>query len=150
MRALGVENEVVERRDPGGSRPGKRANIKRIHLEGHEKMFRDYFAEAPTYPLGMFRCRYRIQRPLFLRIMEVVCQYDPYFVQKRNAAGVLGLFSIQKCTTVLCILAYGVSPDALDKYCKMGKSTAMEAMKWYVKAIRAVRAQGHLLATTYS
>jgi hypothetical protein len=73
IESLGVENEVVERRDPGGSRPGKRANIKRNYLEGHEKMFRDYFAETPTYPPGMFRCWYSMQRSLFLRIMEVVC-----------------------------------------------------------------------------
>jgi hypothetical protein len=60
IKSLGVENEVVERRDPGGSRLGKRANIQRNHLEGHEKMFRDYFSETPTYPLGIFRRRYRM------------------------------------------------------------------------------------------
>jgi hypothetical protein len=60
-------------------------------------------------------------------------------------AGVLGLSSIQKCKSALRILAYGVSPDALDEYCRMGESTAMEAMKQYVKAIRAVFKVTYLL-----
>jgi hypothetical protein len=101
-------------------------------------MFRDYFAKTPTYSPGMFRHQYRMQRPLFLRIMEAVCEYDPYFFQKRNVAGILGLSSIQKCTAAFRILAYGVSPDALDEYCRMGESTTVEAVKRYVKAIRAV------------
>jgi len=38
-------------------------------------------------------------RTLFLRILQAVEQQDEYFVQKRNAAGTLGLSSLQKITT---------------------------------------------------
>jgi hypothetical protein len=79
-----------------------------------------------------------MQQPLFLRIMQAVWDYDPYFLQKRNAKGILGLSNIQKCTVVLCILACGISPDATDEYYRLAKSIAMEAMKRYVREIRAV------------
>jgi hypothetical protein len=37
-----------------------------------------------------------MSRELFLRIMNVVEAHDDYFVQKRNAANVLGLSCFQK------------------------------------------------------
>jgi hypothetical protein len=74
---------------------------------------------------------------LFLKIMHEVCTYDSYFVQKRNAAGILGLSTIQKCMAALRLLAYGTSGDAIDEYCRLNESTTMEAMRRFVLAIRA-------------
>jgi hypothetical protein len=54
------------------------------------KLFNDYFAERPTYPEKYFRRRFRMSRPLFLRIAEAVKQHDHYFAQKRNVVGALG------------------------------------------------------------
>jgi hypothetical protein len=34
------------------------------------------------------------------------------------------------------MLAYSVSADACDEYCRLGESTALEAMKRWVVAIR--------------
>jgi hypothetical protein len=42
-----------------------------------------------------------MKRELFLRLVDVVCSFDPWFVQKRDALGRLGLSSLQKCTTAL-------------------------------------------------
>jgi hypothetical protein len=98
---------------------------------------KDYFGEDSVYPLHLFRRRFRMQRCLFLRIMHEVCTYDSYFVQKRNAAGVLGLSSVQKCTAALHMLAYGTSGDVVDEYCRLSESIAMEAMTRFVVAIRA-------------
>jgi hypothetical protein len=36
-----------------------------------------------------------MRRHLFIRIMNVVEEHDDYFVQKRNAAGTLGLSYLQ-------------------------------------------------------
>jgi hypothetical protein len=79
-----------------------------------------------------------MQRSLILRIMQATCEFDPYFVQKKNIAGTLGLSNIQKCTVALCILAYGIDGDAIDEYCRLRTSTAMEAMKRFVAAIQKV------------
>jgi hypothetical protein len=70
-------------------------------------------------------------------VLHEVCAYDSYFVQKRNVAGILGLSSVQKCTTTLRLLAYGTSGDVIDEYCWLSESTTMEAMRRFVLAIRA-------------
>jgi hypothetical protein len=147
--SLGMVNEIQERRTHGGSRPGKRGNIDREREVGHERILKDYFGENPVYPPHIFRRRFRMQRSLFLRIMHEVCAYDSYFVQKRNAAGVLGLSSVQKCTAALRLLAYGTSGDAVDEYCRLSESTAMEAMRRFVLAIRACFESRYLRQPTH-
>ena len=69
--------------------------------------------------------------------MHEVCAYDSYFVQKCNAASVLGLSNVQKCMAALHLLAYGTSGDVVDEYCWLSESTAIEAMKRFILAIRA-------------
>ena len=121
----------------GGSQPGRAANVERERQEGHDKMFTDYFAEIPVYGASHFHRCYRMRRPLFLFIMGKVCARDAYFVQKSDGLGKLGLSSIQKCTAALRMLAYGITADATDEYCRLAESTAMEAMKHFCIAIRA-------------
>ena len=70
-----------------------------------------------------------MQHSLFLRIMHEVCAYDFYFVHKRNAAGILELLSLQKYTTILRMLAYSVFEDAVNEYCSLSDTIAMESMK---------------------
>ncbi|XP_038698026.1 uncharacterized protein LOC119995584 [Tripterygium wilfordii] len=105
---------------------------------GHERLYRDYFAETPTYPPNIFRRRFRMNRSLFLRILSAVEGFDPYFAQKRDAIGVPGLSSLQKVTTALRILAYGASADSVDDYVRIGKNTAIESVKRFVRAIIAL------------
>jgi hypothetical protein len=57
-----------------------------------------------------------MRRSLFLRIISVVEKHDEYFVQKRNAANVLGLSCLQKVVVAFLMLAYGTPADALDEY----------------------------------
>ena len=62
-----------------------------------------------------------MHRHLYLRIMHVVEAHDDYFVQKRNAAGKLGLSCLQKVTAAFRMLAYGIPTDAMDEknsYCR--------------------------------
>ena len=74
-------------------------------------------------------------RTLFLRILQAVEQRDEYFVQKRNAAGTLGLSSLQKITAAFRMLAYGVAADAMDDYVRIGESTAIESLRRSVAAV---------------
>jgi len=53
-----------------------------------------------------------MRRTLFVRIWNAIEQHDQYFVQKRNAAGILGLSSLQKITAAFQMLTYGVAADA--------------------------------------
>ena len=64
-----------------------------------------------------------MSRELFLRVMNAVEAHDDYFVQKRNAANVLGLSCFQKVTAAFRMLTYGVPADATDEYVRIGEST---------------------------
>ncbi|KAF5472425.1 hypothetical protein F2P56_009145 [Juglans regia] len=122
----------------------RRNFIRRDHIQGHECLFRDYFSENPVYPSNLFRRRFRMSRPLFLRILNEVEAYEPYFVQRRDNAGRLGLSFMQKITAELRMLAYGVTGDFIDKYIRIGESTAMESLKKFCKTIITVFSDEYL------
>ena len=79
-----------------------------------------------------------MSRPLFLRIVNEVEQYDPYFIQRTDAVGVLGLSSLQKITAAYRILAYETPADSVDEYIRIGESTAIESLRRFVKAVIAM------------
>jgi hypothetical protein len=76
-----------------------------------------------------------MSRDLFKRILKAVEQHDEYFVQRRNAANVLGLSPFQKVTAAMRMLAYGVPADATDEYVRIGESTATESLRRFVRAV---------------
>ena len=90
------------------------AVIDHDRVEGHNRLYRDYFAETPKYSLQKFRRRFRMRRPLFFRIQSAVENYDPYFVQSMDCSSRMGLSSIQKITATMRMLAYGASADSVD------------------------------------
>ena len=47
----------------------------------------------------------------------------------------IGLSPLQKCTTALCILAYGLPVDSVDKCVWIGETAAMECLEWFVSNI---------------
>ena len=121
----------------GGSSQGKRANIERARVLMDERMHLDYFAESPVWGPAYFRKRYRMRRSLFLTILDRVCARDRYFLQKRDACGLVGLSARQKITAALRMFSLGVCVDAMDEYCRTSESTTMECMKRFCVAVRA-------------
>jgi hypothetical protein len=103
---------------------GPRKRIRRDHGGAHDRLVEDYFAEHPLYPESMFRTRFRMNRDLFLRIVNALGQWSPYFTYMADCSGRIGLSPLQKCTAAMHMLAYGTPADALDEYLKIGKSTA--------------------------
>ncbi|KAL8476227.1 hypothetical protein ACS0TY_028765 [Phlomoides rotata] len=57
------------------------------------------------------------------------------FGLRRNAAGQLGLSTLQKVTTDVRILAYDVPADATDEYIKIGESTTIDCLKRFCRSI---------------
>ena len=84
---------------------------------------------------------------LFLRLVDEISEYDSYFVQKKDV-GKLGLSAIQKCAAAVEILGYGMTPDALDQYLRIAKSTTREAIKRFVKVIQALYKSWYLRKST--
>ncbi len=70
--------------------------------------------------------------------MNAIEAHDEYFVQKRNAAGILGLSCLQKVTTVSRMLCYGIAADAVDEYVRIGGSTVIRSFKRFVVAVYEV------------
>ncbi|RWR79968.1 putative nuclease HARBI1 [Cinnamomum micranthum f. kanehirae] len=76
-----------------------------------------------------------MSRSLFLRIQSVLEANGPYFVQRRNNAGRLGLSSFQKMIAAIRLLAYGGTADLCDEYLRIGESTALKSLKKFVEAV---------------
>ena len=77
-----------------GSKPGRRY-VFREHEACNERLLRDYLAMQPTFDDVKFRCRFQMRRSLFLHIVERVCSFDPWFMQKHDGFGHLGLSTLQ-------------------------------------------------------
>src|SRR3989337_1327515 len=87
--------------------------INRDRVSGAKLLHKDYFASKPTFPDDpWFRRRFRMRKPLFLRIVEGVEAHDDYFKLTRDCCGQLSFSAKQKCTTALRMLAIGNGADA--------------------------------------
>ncbi|XP_020268193.1 uncharacterized protein LOC109843648 [Asparagus officinalis] len=135
---LKCQQQLLEELQAASNRSHKRTYIERNHEAAHQRLMKDYFVESPTYTDHQFRRRYRMQRPLFLRIVDSLSNYDTYFTQRRNSAGKRGLSPIQKCTAAIRMLAYGVAADACDEYVKIGETTAVECVSKFCEGIVAI------------
>ncbi|XP_028102978.1 uncharacterized protein LOC114302180 [Camellia sinensis] len=139
-----LEIVIVAKMEEESRSRQRRVFIRRNTLQGHQRLFLDYFTESPIYPPNVFRKRFRMNRSLFLRIHSTLKAHEPYFVQKRNGAGVLGLSSYQKMTVALRMLAYGVVVDFMDGYVRIGERTAMKSLKKFVKAVVTIFSDEYL------
>jgi hypothetical protein len=78
----------------------------------------------------------------------VVREYDTYFVCKKNCVVTVGFSSIKKFTVVLRILAYGAHVNTRDDYMRMTRSTAIECLYQFNKAVVEVLGEPYLRAPT--
>jgi len=74
----------------------KRVHIERNHEEGNVRLWNDYFSETPTYPQNLFRRRFRMNKPLFMRIVDRLSNEVEFFRQKKDALGRVSLSPLQK------------------------------------------------------
>ncbi|XP_024016181.1 uncharacterized protein LOC112089666 [Eutrema salsugineum] len=113
----------------------KRAYIERERELGHQQLWNDYFSEDCTYPPHVFRRRFRMNKPLFMHIVDRLSKEVSYFKQKRDAAGRFGLSALQKCTAAIRIMAYGSASDAVDEYLRLGESTTLLCLEKFVEGV---------------
>ena len=125
-----------------------RTFIRRDFVQATERIFCDYFAEPPLYPLNIFRRRFRMSCSLFLCIKSMLEATEPYFVQRRNTAGRLGLSSFQKMTAAIRMLTYGTTANLCDEYVSIGERTAMKCLKKFVKGVVSNFSEEYLQSPT--
>jgi hypothetical protein len=75
---------------------------------------------------------------LFCHIQYAVEAHNPYFPQRRDGSKRLSFSSLQKMTTTLRMLAYGIIIDFIDKYLKIGEATVIESLERFVQVVISV------------
>ncbi|CAN7123921.1 unnamed protein product [Brassica rapa subsp. narinosa] len=75
------------------------------------RLWNDYFSETPTYPENLFRRRFRMNKPLFIHIVDRLSNEVPFFRQKKTVSeGLVSLHfkSVQQLFVcwhmVLCLM----------------------------------------------
>ncbi|CAL2240989.1 unnamed protein product [Prunus armeniaca] len=80
--------------------------------------------------------------------VRIFCNYDEYFVQKKNCAGNLGLLPEQKFTVVIRMLAYGSSADQVNEIARMRESTILESLVQFCDAVKTLYTRDYLRRPT--
>jgi hypothetical protein len=133
---------------PSKRRSAPRKYINRNRERAHEQLVADYFTEDPLYPDAIFRRRFRMRRHVFLRIVNALGSWSPYFTQRADCTKRLGLSPLQKCTVEIRMLAYGTAADMLDEYLKVAESTALECLEKFVEGVVKVFGGEYLRSPT--
>ncbi|XP_013585405.1 PREDICTED: uncharacterized protein LOC106294396 [Brassica oleracea var. oleracea] len=132
----------------GSSGSKRRRYFKRDHAAANQRLVDDYFSNQPTYDDAMYRRRFRMRKHVFLWIVGDLSSSDDYFTQRFDAANKEGISPLEKCTTAMQMLAYGVAADAVDEYIKIGGTTALECLRRFCKGIIQLYEQVYLRAPT--
>lgn len=90
------------------------------------------FSATHVYNQRLFKSKFRIRIPLFLRIMSVVIGHNSYFIKRPSVTSVMGL-SIQNCVAVINMFAYGIGANTTEESRRLSKSTAIEDLKRIVQ-----------------
>jgi hypothetical protein len=138
-----ADNQLEQSMKWGGSVFGHEV-INREREKFHEILMNDYFVENPVFGESKFRRRFRMNRSLFLRIMDDLKASNKYFMQRRDATGKLGFSSHQKIGAAIQLLAYGFATDAVDQYFRMAETTASDCLKVFCKEIIKVYGDEYL------
>ncbi|WVZ50925.1 hypothetical protein U9M48_002130 [Paspalum notatum var. saurae] len=124
--------------------------VPRERDDGDARIRRHYFCANPIYTPEQFRRRFRMSRDLFNRILNGVISVDPYFEQRGDCTGLMGLSALQKVVASMRILAYGVPADATDEYVQIGESTAREALIHFCSAVITAFGKEYLHSPTHT
>src|SRR3954471_462213 len=55
-----------------------------------------------------------------------------------NATGKIGLSPLQKCTSVIRMLAHGSPADSVDQYVRISESTSIECLQRFIQGVNDV------------
>uniref|UniRef100_A0A0D3BT31 DDE Tnp4 domain-containing protein n=1 Tax=Brassica oleracea var. oleracea TaxID=109376 RepID=A0A0D3BT31_BRAOL len=83
----------------------------------------------------MFRRCFRMNKSLFMRIVDQLSAEIPYFQTRRDATGRFGHSALQKATAAIRMMAYGCPADAIDEYLRLGETTALLCLEHFVEGI---------------
>jgi hypothetical protein len=109
--------------------------IERERENGHHRLWNDYFAENSLFLSYMFRRRFRMQKHVFLRIVDAMSTNYAYFQQRLDATSRLSASSLLKCTATIRMLAYGIAADAVEDYLRISATMARDTLANFVEGV---------------
>lgn len=143
---------VLEEEEDGvvNSQPRTRRLIPRDRSTAHERLMNHYFNDNAVYPANVFRRRFRMHKPLFLRIVNDVTNMSEFMQQRADARGTLGFSSVQKCAVAIRQLAYGSVSDSWDEYFQMSERVALESLDEFCSCVMQLYGRRYLRKPTPS
>jgi hypothetical protein len=130
-----MENAVPRQ---GGSVRGKAPNKDRSRNASALLLYSDYFADNAINTPKEFRRHFRMNKELFMKIVQGVREYDDYFKYKKDYTRKWGFTSVQKCTVALRCIAYGAPPDTTVDYLRMAELKSTDGVFKFCRAVVAV------------
>ena len=124
---LGDDDEDKYQASHGGSKPGKQPNLCRDFEGSYQRLWYHYLSAEPLYGEETFRRRFRMARPLFLKLVDAVESHDPYFTHRPDATGKWGLKPIVKIIAALRMLAYRGAANCNEELLQISESTSLDA-----------------------
>lgn len=121
---------------PDDSRPDKRPNKDRDHVEGQVRIFKDYFSSSPVLGPESFQRRHRIPLSVYEEMKAAILDWerdncDPserFFEQRADCCGRVGASADQKLLAALRMLASGHSPDDAEAYYGISETVAAKSL----------------------
>ncbi|GJT51264.1 ALP1-like protein isoform X1 [Tanacetum coccineum] len=112
-----------------------RLRIERGREDGQHACWAVTSIIEPVFPPCKFRRMFRMNKVLFMKIVDVLSDHYDYFKPRHDALGIKGLSPIQKCTTAIRQLAYGTPADCNDEYVRIGESISIECLKKFCQGV---------------
>uniref|UniRef100_A0A0D3AT07 DDE Tnp4 domain-containing protein n=1 Tax=Brassica oleracea var. oleracea TaxID=109376 RepID=A0A0D3AT07_BRAOL len=142
-------NDYVQNFDEEPKERKQRIYMERHREDGHQMLWNDYFCKTPTYNVQLFRRRFRMNKSLFLRIVNRLTTNIPYFQQGKDCTGRSSLTPLQKCTAAIRQLAYGGAADSLDEYVRLAETTARKCLHNFTAGIISLFGDEYLRRPTH-
>nr|XP_043625958.1 uncharacterized protein LOC122597428 [Erigeron canadensis] len=139
--------DLLEKGETSGRPRIPHTVIRRDRETADEQLMADYFVKDAKYTLWYFRRRFRMLRPLFMRIVNDILSYPsrhPGHVPEHfrrmqdkllDGRKRVGFSTIKKCVSAIRQLAYGYNPGALDDYLQIGEGTSRVYLDHYSKCV---------------
>ena len=90
-----------------------------------------------------------MRKELFLRIVDSITLFNPYFKQRVDAVGHMDLLALQKYIATMRMLVHGRAADAIDQHYRLRKSMALEGMKRFIRVIHSCFKSQYLCQPAY-
>jgi hypothetical protein len=122
----------------GGLVPGKAPNKNRQRDVGALLLYSEYFADNAINTPKEFCRRFRMNKELFMKMVQRVREYDDYFKYKTDCTRKWGFMSVQKWTAALQCIAYGGPSDTSVDYLQIAKSISMDGVFKFCRVVVTV------------